>query len=95
MTFEPYQKIEPMTLDQLRMIAGVLGPIECMVVDLNSVDVTRGCGVITNTKKCLWTKEGKRLTFGLVTGGGYIASLSRDIDPSAPEPKPEVVPKAS
>ena len=83
-TFDAVKGIEPLSPAQLRMIAGALGPIQSMVVRLGEVDPSRGAGIVNDRAKCVWTRQGRRITFEVLPGGGYVAGISTTPDPAAP-----------
>jgi hypothetical protein len=78
--FEPVRKYEPVDRGTVEMLGRNLG-LAAMVVELGKVDLDKGAGVISDKSKCLWTTDGKRITFSLVTGGGFIATQSKEPDP--------------
>lgn len=79
-------KTEPVTRDQVNSLIRALG-FGAMVCDFGNIDYTRGRGVLDGTDRCLWTKKGHRITVGLITGGGIVASQSKDPDPEIPDPQ--------
>jgi hypothetical protein len=88
---KPVARYEPLTQETVTMIAGAIGPAAAMVCDLGNADIRRGTGVIDNKTKCIWTKDGYRITFeGIVgegiVGGGVITSKSKFPDANAPDP---------
>lgn len=86
-TFDAVQSFEPVTQAQIRMIGTHLGPIQSMVVRLGEVDISRGAGIVSKRAKCLWTKDGRRITFEILPGGGFMAGISEKPDPAAPTAK--------
>lgn len=74
-------KIEPVTKSQVQMIAGVIGTIGAMICNLGDVDVSKGAGVLGPQEKCLWTKDGRRITITMTSDGGLIASCAKHPDP--------------
>lgn len=81
--FDEIIKREPLAQANLDMLARTLRPIEAMVVRLHDVDLSKGAGVLSGGRKCIWTKDGHRITFTLISGGGFLSSLSKDVDPAA------------
>ena len=77
-------EIEPIDEKTVSMIARAIGPISSMVCNLGQVDVSRGCGILGPHEKCLWTEDGKRIRISMISGGGLIASCSKEPDPDAP-----------
>lgn len=76
-------KREPLTQANLDMLARVLRPIEQQVIRLHDADMSRGAGLLGNNRKCIWTKDGHRITFTMIGGGGILSSLSKEVDPAA------------
>jgi len=74
-------KIEPITRSQVKMIAGIIGNIGAMICNLGDVDVSKGAGVLGPQEKCLWTKDGRRITITMTNDGGLIASCAKKPDP--------------
>ena len=81
--FDPVKSHEPIMAAQLRMIAYSLGPIQSMVLRLGEVDLTAGAGIIDDRCKCLWTRDGRRITFRFEFGG-FVGDLSNQVDPAKP-----------
>lgn len=81
--FDEIVKREPLTQANLDMLARTLRPIEQMVIQLGDADLSKGAGVLGNNRKCIWTKDGHRITFTMISGGGILSSLSKEIDPAA------------
>jgi hypothetical protein len=81
MSFEPIEKFEPLTKDTVEMLRRNIGFPALMVIDLGDVDLKKGAGVISSTQKCVWTKQGHRITIGVLPGPGLIASQSKEPDP--------------
>lgn len=92
--FDPVQKYEPVDRGTVAMLGQQLG-LAAIVVELGKVDLSKGAGVLGDNSKCLWTTDGKRITFSLVTGGGFIASQSKEKDPlyDAEHPMDPAAPK--
>ena len=80
-------EIEPLDKKTIAMIARTLGNIPAMICNLHEADVSRGCAQIGPREKCLWTKDGKRISIATTVDGGLIASCSKEPDPEAPEGK--------
>ena len=85
MMFDEILKREPLTQSNLAMLARTLRPIEAMVVRLGDADLSKGAGVLSDNRKCIWTKDGHRITFTMIAGGGFLSSLSKEVDPAAAE----------
>lgn len=81
--FDEIIKREPLTQANLDMLARTLRPMEQMLVRLHDADLSKGAGVLSEGRKCIWTKDGHRITFTLISGGGFLSSLSREVDPAA------------
>ncbi len=79
-------ELESIDRKTLQSIAKAIGSVSAMVCRLPETDISRGCGVLGPKSKCLWTKDGHRITFEMIQGGGFIASCSKVPDPEAPKP---------
>ena len=79
--FDEIVKREPLTQANLDMLARTMRPLEQMIVRLHDADLSKGAGVLKNNSKCIWTNDGHRITFTLISGGGFISSLSKEVDP--------------
>ncbi len=82
--FKTIESFEPVDRQIVYMIGTALGQMACMVVGLNEVDVSLGCGVINDHTRCLWTKDGHRIEVWCSNDGGYGAARSKEIDPDCP-----------
>jgi hypothetical protein len=78
-------RYEPLTQANLDMLFRTLRPIEAMVIRLGDTDLSRGAGVLSGNRKCVWTKDAHRITFTMISGGGFLSSLSKEPDLTAPE----------
>jgi hypothetical protein len=70
---------EQLTKQQVSMIrqaAGLGG-----IIFNWDIDYQVGAGIIGSQEKCLWSKDGRRISCTLVPGGGYIISQGREPDP--------------
>lgn len=84
--FKPIIKIEPVTRQQVLSLAAAIGPISSAVVGLNQIDISKGRGVFDDTDdRCLWDKDGRRITIEIISTGGVIASKSKSPDPHCPK----------
>lgn len=81
--FDEIIKRELLTQATLDMLARTLRPIEAMIVRLGDADLSKGAGILSNNRKCIWTRDGHRITFTMITGGGFLSSLSKEVDPAA------------
>ncbi|HTG95782.1 MAG TPA: hypothetical protein VL866_24490 [Pyrinomonadaceae bacterium] len=90
--FDEILRREPLTQANLDMLARTLRPIEAIVVRLGDADLSKGAGVLSNNRKCIWTKDGHRITFTMISGGGFLSSLSKEVDPAA---NPDATPAPS
>jgi hypothetical protein len=78
--FEPIEKYELLTEDHIKMITRALHPIALSVIDIRSIDISKGAGVVNAKTKCVWTKKGNRITL-VYDMGSFMASQSRGVDP--------------
>lgn len=79
-------RYEPLKQETLEMISRVIGPVASMTAGLPEADIRRGAGVIDYHTKCVWTKDGHRITFEMLVGGGMLTSKSKFPDANAPDP---------
>lgn len=79
------QSFEPVTKADVQTIVNVVGNIGAIVAGLNDVDINAGAGKIDKSNKCLWTRDGHRITVTLCSDGGVIASKSKSVDPEKPK----------
>lgn len=79
-------RVEPITREKIAEIKRQLPGLTAMICRIADADHRRGCGVLGERSKCLWTSDGRRITFELIPSGGFIAACSKDPDPHAPEP---------
>jgi hypothetical protein len=70
--FETPIRYEPLSLRALRIIRR-----------LRDIDPSRGCGVLGNDSRCVWTRDGHRITFWVDRVHGYGGSVSKVVDPLA------------
>lgn len=82
---EKVERFEPITEDIFKQILDCFTPTARMIAGLNEVDLRRGAGVLSKDSKCLWTKDGHRVTVAMGQGGSFSAAKSKDPDPQAPE----------
>lgn len=60
--------------------------IQGMILGITEIDPACGAGVFKTGSKCVWTRDGRRITIWTSTDGGMGASCSKDRDPlSDPE----------
>ena len=78
--------IEPVTEKQLDHLIRAVGHIGSMICDLHEADLSRGRGVLKGLDRCLWTKDGRRITISLGDHGELFASCGNEPDPEAPIP---------
>jgi hypothetical protein len=78
--FDTIKSVEPVTQKQVDSLHRVLG-LGALVCKLSEVDLNAGRGVLEGNNRCLWTKDGHRITVTLCSDGGVIASVSKDPDP--------------
>jgi len=88
MSFEKINGTEPVTEKQLQSLINAMGSVAAPIfLELCHVDLAAGRGILKGNDRCLWTKDGKRITICLTSDGGVIGSISREIDPDKPEVK--------
>lgn len=76
--------IEPVTKAQMQALARALGgAIPAMIARLGDADLSVGRGVLPNGDRCLWTKDGRRITVS-ASHGTFIAAVTRDLDRHCP-----------
>ncbi len=74
-------KIEPVNQRQVDALERAIGPMGSMICDLDQVDLSRGRGVLDGMNRCLWTKDGRRITISLCSDGSCIAGCAKEPDP--------------
>jgi len=84
--FEPVAEFDPTPITpalyaELRQACG--GPIGSLVAGLDRMDPALGSGKLSRGR-CVWTRDRHRITLTMLTGGGFMASLSREPDPACP-----------
>lgn len=79
---EPFTNPEPMTRAELDMVRRSVG-MEAVILRLGDADLSRGKAK-TPKGRCFWLKDGRRVSFDAIAGGGHISSLSKQPDPNAP-----------
>jgi hypothetical protein len=84
---------EPVTPLQVKGLKVALG-FGAIVLNFDDIDYTRGRGILTGKHdRCLWTREGFRISIIVASDGGIIASQSKEVDPELPPPSyPDVNP---
>lgn len=75
-----YETIDQKTVNKIAQSLG-LGAI---IARIRDVDISKGTGIIDNHTKCLWTKDGCRITFA-IQHGTIIASCDKKPDPECPK----------
>lgn len=90
---EPY-RVQPITQARVDAIKRAIGPAASAVARMYDVDPTRGEGIIGSLSKCLWLKDGKRVTFQL-SNGTIIGIVSNEPDPFAPEHNANTIAKTT
>ncbi len=76
---------EPVTQKQVDDLMRDIGRVGSMICDLDQVDLTKGRGVLEGFNRCLWTKDGRRISISLGPDGTCIASCGKDVDPELPK----------
>jgi len=75
-------KYEELAKDQVRMILEQFPGPQTLILGLHDLDPTLGAGIIDNSTKCLWTRDGRRITISF-GGGALTASCTKEKDPLA------------
>jgi hypothetical protein len=83
MTREPFTNLEPIGRSEWGMVVRQLGMVQAIVLCLADVDLTRGKAK-TAQGRCVWLKDGRRVSVDSLPGGGWIASTGKEPDPDAP-----------
>lgn len=79
-------EIEKVTQEQINAIQRAAG-MGAMIVDFHNVDLDAGRGVLDGNNRCVWTKDGKRITVAIPQTGGFIVSQGKNPDPEYPNKK--------
>ena len=72
-------KYEPLTEAMAAMLQRSFTGLQASVLGIYEIDPARGAGVLDG-KKCVWTKQGRRITFW-AGHGAMGAALSKEVDP--------------
>ena len=83
---------EPLSQSQVTAIRRLLGFGANILIDFNSIDYTKGRGVLDGQSRCMWTKKGQRITIDVASDGGLIASQAKEVDPELP---PSIYPEVN
>lgn len=83
---------EPLSQFQVTAIRRLLGFGANIIIDFNSIDYTKGRGVLGGQNRCMWTKKGQRITIDVASDGGLIAWQSKEVDPELP---PSIYPEVN
>lgn len=73
---------EHLTTQQVQMIRQAAG-LGGIIMNWD-IDYSVGAGIISASDKCLWSKDGRRITCSLIPHGGYIISQEKESDPLYP-----------
>ena len=76
-------QIEPVTQEQVDKLARALGRLQAGILELHNVDIAKGRGVLTGNDRCLWTKDGRRIT--VCIDHGVICTIGKEPDPECPK----------
>jgi hypothetical protein len=83
------KEYEPLDDVTVLMLKRILGGLKSSILKLDDVDLDKGCGVISDYTRCIWTRKGQRITLSVSGGGDVMGSVSHDPDPlSDPEARP-------
>lgn len=81
--------IEPITQKAVDSLTRVLGGLQSMILQIAEVDLSKGRGVLEskdgNDVRCLWTKDGHRITITICRDGSVIGTCSKTPDPQCPK----------
>lgn len=81
------KKYEPLTPQVAAMLQRSFTGPQAMVLGIGEIDPSRGTGVL-DTGKCVWTRDGRRITFW-AGHGSMGASVTKVVDPlSDPAARP-------
>lgn len=70
---------EAITKETVCMIQRAAG-LGAMVINWD-IDYHVGAGIVGKQEKCLWSKDGRRISCTLIQGGGWIIGQSKNPDP--------------
>lgn len=84
MCMQPFKKLEPVTQAQLKSLMRAIGPLHSTILELGQADLSKGRGVLEGNSRCLWTKDGRRITLTPTSDGGFVGSCGKTPDPQCP-----------
>jgi hypothetical protein len=76
------ERYEPLGKPDVTMIIRSVGPSAAMILGLEKTDLKAGVGILGPSKKCIWLKDGRRVTLS-IGGGAMVASATKIADPLA------------
>ena len=75
-----YEDLEP---EAVTAIQGAFSGMQSAIMRVMEIDPVRGAGVLGPDSKCVWTKDGHRITVWQSSDGGRGGSCSKDPGPLA------------
>lgn len=80
--------IEPVSEEQFAYLCNAVarahGGAGMIVCGLLEADLTKGRGILEGNTRCLWTRDGRRITIGF-SNGSLTVSASKTPDPECPK----------
>lgn len=71
----------PLTEAEVELLRRNFSRLHWLILNLDQIDLSKGAGVINHRTKCVWTKDGKRITItASVVDQTVIASCSKETD---------------
>ena len=77
-----YTSIEQFTETQLGYLQNAVG-LGAMIIDWSDIDFDAGRGVLKGHDRCIWNKDGRRITVA-IGSGTLVASQTKESDPDYP-----------
>ena len=79
----PIKEYDGLTQKTIRVIREAFPGMQSVILRLGDIDPARGSGRIDDHTRCVWTKDGYRITMVQTRDGGRIGTCSKEKDPLA------------
>lgn len=86
--FQQTMETEKLTLGMINVLLKSISPdLRFLGVTHSNVDYTRGRGILGEHDRCIWLKDGRRVTISVsLRDGSTISQISTTADPNIPPP---------
>ena len=81
--YDPIRKYDELSKRTVRVITESFPGIQGLVLRLGDIDTARGSGVIDEHTRCVWTRDGHRITMSQGPQGTRTCAYSNWKDPLA------------